>query len=71
MCRRMKGPYAFSCIKKQAEPEGEGVRITKRTAEILKRMDEKYGTELFTYLEHHTPEQLLVALMKKLWGRLP
>ena len=37
------------------------MRITKRTAEILKRMDEKYGTELFTYLEHHTPEQLLVA----------
>ncbi|MBQ6603328.1 MAG: endonuclease III [Eubacterium sp.] len=35
--------------------------MTKRTAEILKRMDEKYGTELFTYLEHHTPEQLLVA----------
>ena len=37
------------------------MRVTKRTAEILKRMDEKYGTELFTYLEHHTPEQLLVA----------
>ena len=37
------------------------MRVTKRTAEILKRMDEKYGTELFTYLDHHTPEQLLVA----------
>ena len=37
------------------------MRITKRTAELFKRMDEKYGTELFTYLEHHTPEQLLVA----------
>ncbi len=33
----------------------------ERTAEILKRMDERYGTDLMCYLEHEDPWQLLIA----------
>ncbi len=33
----------------------------ERTAEILKRMDEHYGTDLVCYLEHEDPWQLLIA----------
>lgn len=35
--------------------------MKKRTLEILDIFDDMYGSELFTYLEHHTPEELLVA----------
>ena len=35
--------------------------MTKRTAEILKRLDETYGTEYICYLNHETPWQLLIA----------
>lgn len=34
--------------------------MTKRTAEILKRLDEAYGTEYVCYLNHETPWQLLI-----------
>ena len=37
--------------------------MTKRTAEILKRLDEAYGTEYICYLNHETPWQLLIAVM--------
>lgn len=37
--------------------------MTKRTAEILKRLDEAYGTEYVCYLNHETPWQLLVAVI--------
>ena len=37
--------------------------MTKRTAEILKRLDEAYGTEYVCYLNHETPWQLLIATM--------
>ena len=33
----------------------------ERTTEILKRMDEHYGTDLVCYLEHEDPWQLLIA----------
>ena len=35
----------------------------KRTEEILKRLDEVYGTEYICYLEHETPWQLLIAVI--------
>lgn len=35
----------------------------KRTMEILRLLDEKYGTELFCSLDYETPWQLLVATM--------
>ena len=35
--------------------------MTKRIAEILKRLDEAYGTEYVCYLNHETPWQLLIA----------
>ncbi len=35
--------------------------MKKKTAEIIRRMDEYYGTQMHTYLDHHTPEQLLIA----------
>ncbi len=34
---------------------------TKRTKEILALLDERYGTEYKCYLNHETPEQLLIA----------
>ncbi len=34
---------------------------TKRTKEILKKLDEAYGTEKICYLHHETPWQLLFA----------
>ena len=37
--------------------------MTKRTAEILKRLDETYGTEYICYLNHETPWQLLIAVI--------
>ena len=35
----------------------------KRTVEILKRLDEVYGTEYICYLDHETPWQLLIAVI--------
>lgn len=35
----------------------------KRTEEILKRLDEVYGTEYICYLDHETPWQLLIAVI--------
>ena len=37
--------------------------MTKRSAEILKRLDEAYGTEYVCYLNHETPSQLLIAVI--------
>ncbi|MCI8326405.1 MAG: endonuclease III [Lachnospiraceae bacterium] len=37
--------------------------MTKRTAEILNRLDEAYGREYVCYLNHETPWQLLIAVM--------
>ena len=37
--------------------------IAKRTVEILKRLDEVYGTEYICYLDHETPWQLLIAVI--------
>lgn len=37
--------------------------MTKRTAEILKRMDEAYGTEYRCYLNHDNAWQLLIAVI--------
>ena len=36
--------------------------MTKRIAEILKRLDEAYGTEYVCYLNHETPWQLMIAV---------
>ena len=35
----------------------------KRTLEILRRLDEVYGTEYICYLDHETPWQLLIAVI--------
>ena len=35
----------------------------KRTEEILRRLDEAYGTEYICYLNHETPWQLLIAVI--------
>ena len=37
--------------------------MTKRTGEILKRLDEAYGKEYICYLNYETPWQLLIAVM--------
>ena len=37
--------------------------MRKRTKEILKRLDEAYGTEYRCYLNHKTPWQLLIAVI--------
>lgn len=37
--------------------------MAKRTDEILKRLDEAYGTEYVCYLNHETPWQLLIAVI--------
>lgn len=37
--------------------------VAKRTQEILKRLDEAYGTEYICYLNHETPWQLLIAVI--------
>lgn len=37
--------------------------MNKRTKEILKRLDEAYGTDYICYLDHHTPWQLLIAVI--------
>lgn len=37
--------------------------MTKRIAEILKRLDEAYGTEYVCYLNYETPWQLLIAVI--------
>ena len=37
--------------------------MTKRIAEILKRLDEAYGKESVCYLNHETPWQLLIAVI--------
>lgn len=37
--------------------------IAKRTEEILKRLDEVYGTEYICYLNHENPWQLLIAVI--------
>ena len=45
-----------------AAPAGRNDRmIKKRTREILEIFDEMYGTDTMCYLDHHTPEQLLIA----------
>lgn len=36
---------------------------TKRTEEILRRLDEVYGTEYICYLNHENPWQLLIAVI--------
>ena len=37
--------------------------VSKRTKEILRRLDEVYGTEYICYLNHETPWQLLIAVI--------
>ena len=37
--------------------------MTKRTKEILDRLDKEYGTEYICYLNHETPWQLLIAVI--------
>ena len=37
--------------------------MTKRIAEIFKRLEEAYGTESVCYLNHETPWQLLIAVI--------
>lgn len=37
--------------------------MTKRTTEILRRLDEAYGTEYICYLNYETPWQLLIAVI--------
>lgn len=37
--------------------------VTKRTKEILDRLDKEYGTEYICYLNHETPWQLLIAVI--------
>lgn len=37
--------------------------MTKRTKEILRRLDEAYGTDYICYLNHETPWQLLIAVI--------
>lgn len=37
--------------------------VAKRTEEILKRLDEVYGTEYICYLNHENPWQLLIAVI--------
>lgn len=37
--------------------------MAKRTDEILRRLDEAYGTEYVCYLNHETPWQLLIAVI--------
>lgn len=37
--------------------------MKKRTKEIIKRLDEAYGTEYACYLNHETPWQLLIAVI--------
>ena len=37
--------------------------MTKRTKEILNRLDKAYGTEPICYLNHETPWQLLIAVI--------
>ena len=37
--------------------------MSKRTGEILKRLDEAYGKEYICYLNYETPWQLLIAVM--------
>lgn len=37
--------------------------MTKRTKEILDRLDQTYGTEYICYLNHETPWQLLIAVI--------
>ena len=42
----------------------EGVKMAaKRTEEILRRLDEVYGTEYICYLNHENPWQLLIAVI--------
>jgi len=37
--------------------------VTKRTKEILERLDKEYGTEYICYLNHENPWQLLIAVI--------
>jgi len=37
--------------------------VTKRTKEILDRLDKEYGTEYICYLNHENPWQLLIAVI--------
>ena len=37
--------------------------MTKRTKEILDRLDKEYGTEYICYLDHENPWQLLIAVI--------
>ena len=37
--------------------------MKKRTGEILKILDEQFGTEYICYLHYETPWQLLIATM--------
>lgn len=37
--------------------------MTKRTKEILNRLDKQYGTEYICYLNHENPWQLLIAVI--------
>lgn len=39
------------------------MKMTKRTAEILRRLDEAYGREYICYLNYETPWQLLIAVI--------
>ncbi len=37
--------------------------MTKRTKEILNRLDQAYGTDTICYLNYETPWQLLIAVI--------
>ena len=39
------------------------MRVSKRTTEILKRLDDVYGTEHICYLDHQTDWQFLIAVI--------
>ena len=43
--------------------KGKAMTKKERMLEILRRMDEKYGTELICYLNHDNPWQLLIAVI--------
>ena len=45
------------------EKNREVTVVTKRTKEILDRLDKEYGTEYICYLNHETPWQLLIAVI--------
>ena len=50
------------CVRFLKAKKGEAM-AAKRTEEILRRLDEVYGTEYICYLNHETPWQLLIAVI--------